>query len=50
MKCIKVEVYLGNLTPGHFNTPKFFQLISKIRPIFAHFEQELSFLGQSQRI
>ena len=26
-KCIKVQVYSGNLTPGtHFNTPGFFQL------------------------
>ena len=27
LKCIKVQVYSGNLTPGtHFNTPGFFQL------------------------
>ena len=32
--CIKVY-YFGNLTPGiHLNTHIFFQLISKIRPVF----------------
>ena len=46
LESIKVSVYFGNLTPGiHFNTSIFFQLKSKIRPIYANFDHISSVCG-----